>query len=76
MSEITKADFIVSYRKELVARYEWTADTTKLDKFLGSVVKTLDGANTWDFHGEAVTAAWRSLGGKGKPSLKALRALP
>jgi hypothetical protein len=48
-----------------------------LQSFLASVRNTLTGPRaTWNHDGEWATAAWRSLGGKGKPTLKALRALP
>ena len=41
-----------------------------------SVRATLRGpVATWNFDGPATVAAWRAIGGKGKPTLKALRAL-
>lgn len=73
---MTKEQFIEAYTRHLVARYTWAADQKKLVRFIQSVRATLDGGNTWDHHGDAVTAAWRDLGGKGAPTLKALRALP
>lgn len=72
---MTQAAFIAAYQSELTARYPWAADPEKLARFLGSVAGTLNGGATWNHDEEAVTAAWRAIGGKGKPTLKALRAL-
>ena len=72
---MTKTDFLTAYRSELTARYLWAGDEAKLDRFMAAVAETLGGANTWSHEGEAVTAAWRAIGGKGKPTKKALRAL-
>ena len=72
---MTRQNFVTAYRAELIARYEWTRDIGKLDRFMLSVSDTLNGANTWNPEGEAVTAAWHAIGGKGKPTKKALRAL-
>lgn len=75
---MTRTDFIRQYGRELILKgYAWTHDAVKLERFLASVLTTLEtDHNTWDHNGDAVTAAWRALGGKGKPTLKALRALP
>lgn len=74
---MTKERFITLYRDELTKRYEWAQDAAKLDRFMGSVRHTLNtsDAGTWNHEGEAVTAAWYAMGGKGKPTKKALRAL-
>ena len=69
--------FIALYRAELIKRYPWAQDAAKLDKFMASCTETVSTVRTtWNHDGEAVTAAWRGIGGKGKPTLKALRALP
>lgn len=74
---MNKQTFLTNYRAELVARYLWAQDSAKLDKFMASCETTItSGAATWNHDGDAVTAAWRSVGGKGKPTLKGLRALP
>lgn len=74
---MNKLAFLVAYRGELVRRYQWAADSSKLDKFMVACEDTIrDLGNSWNHDGEAVTAAWKYIGGKGKPSLKALRALP
>jgi hypothetical protein len=73
---MTRTAFLTAYRTELIARYSWAADVEKLDRFMNSCAETIGTARTtWNHDGEAVTAAWRSIGGKGKPTLKALRAL-
>ena len=72
---MTKQAFLAAYRAALVA-YPWAADAARLDKFMASVAATIEGPHaTWNHDGDAVTAAWRAIGGKGKPTLKALRAL-
>jgi hypothetical protein len=72
---MTRELFLTAYRKQLLHRYTWAADATKLDRFMQSVQETLSGGNTWNHDGEAVTTAWKVIGGKGKPTKKALRAL-
>jgi hypothetical protein len=73
---MTKAAFLAAYRLEL-SRYSWAENAPKLATFLDSVAGTLNGPTaTWNHTGEAVKAAWRAIGGKGKPTLKALRSLP
>lgn len=69
---MTKQAFLAAYRDALAL----AADAAKLDRFMVSVAATLEGPRaTWNHDGDAVTAAWRAIGGKGKPTLKALRAL-
>jgi hypothetical protein len=76
---MTKTAFIAAYRAKLIDLYAWAQDATKLDRFMSSVASTigftLGGTAPWNHEGAAVTAAWREIGGKGKPTLKALRAL-
>ena len=68
--------FLTAYRAELLARYPWAQDAAKLHRFMESVEMSISGgAKTWNNDGEAVTAAWRAIGGKGKPTYKALCAL-
>ena len=72
----TRSSFLQAYRRELASRYAWATDSDKLARFMRSVDETLDGSNSWNHDGAAVTAAWKLIGGKGQPSLKALRGLP
>lgn len=67
--------FLEEYRAQLIKTYTWAQDEAKLEKYMASVYGTLTGANTWHHKGDAVTAAWRAIGGKGVPTLKALRGL-
>lgn len=71
----TRAAFLEAYRAELEARYAWALDAHRLAKFMDSVTNTLNGGATWNKDGEAVEAAWKKIGGKGKVTYKALRAL-
>lgn len=73
----TKENFYAEYRVELVNRYAWAQEAGRLDRFMTSVRTTLETSEApWNHEGEAVTAVWRKIGGKGKPTRKALRALP
>lgn len=73
----SKQLFCAYYGEELRARYEWAKDLKRFVRFGESVARTIDGHDTsWNHRGEAVDAAWKRLGGKGHPTLKALRALP
>lgn len=73
---MTKELFLTRYKEELIKRYKWATDQNRLDVFMTSVKNTLDGYNSWDAKGEAVDAAWKSLGlNQGKVSLKKLRSL-
>lgn len=68
--------FIAEYKHELLVRYEWASNPGKLENYMYSVMTTIrDGRNTWFADGEAAAAAFHSIGGKGKVSLKKLRAL-
>jgi hypothetical protein len=71
---MTKEQFITIYR-EKVSALPWANDAEKLQRFMQSVENTIAGACTWNHDGPSTVAAWREIGGKGKPTLKALRAL-
>jgi len=74
---VTKQAYIDALRSELVARYTWARDPDKLDRFMSSVrVTVAGGIPAWNKDGDAATAAWRAIGGKGKLTYKALHALP
>lgn len=77
---MTKKAFMKAYCGELLLTYPWTSEDAglkKLEKFMESVWLTLtEQQTTWSHLGECVTAAWHSIGGKGTPTLKALRELP
>jgi hypothetical protein len=74
---MTKNRFLYAYRITLQEAYPWAMDAAKLNRYMDSVASTIgDGANTWNASGEAMQAAWKEIGMKGKATLKALRALP
>lgn len=74
---MTKQDYYEALRSELRENHAWAADDAKLDRYMDAVRETLEeGRSGYQYDGPASTAAWRSLGGKGAPTLKALRALP
>lgn len=73
---MTKTAFLAAMRAECIARYPWAADTAKLDRFMESVQFTIESKVwSWNHDGAACVAAWAAIGGKGKPTMKALRAL-
>jgi hypothetical protein len=72
---MTKEQFITIYR-EKVSALPWANDSEKLQRFIQSASDTIENkANSWNFNGPSSVAAWREIGGKGNPTLKALRAL-
>lgn len=76
---MTKEKFLSTYETEIKARYSWAADEERLRKFMQTARNTIMGINgrtsLWSAEGEAVTAAWKAIGGKGKPSLVHIRKL-
>lgn len=75
---MTKAAFLSALSAQLPEKYEWAKDPARLARFMEAVASTINrpaGGGPWHHEGEASTAAWRVIGGKGKPTLKALRAL-
>jgi uncharacterized protein YukE len=72
---MTKSSFLSEYRKAISA-LPWSSNPDKLERFLESCRATIENETTsWNHDGESSAAAWRAIGGKGKPTLKALRAL-
>jgi len=72
---MTREEFLKTYKTNLRHTFQWAKDPVKLGRYMESVVNTLNGANSWMCDGEALRISWVSLGGKGKVTLKALRAL-
>lgn len=73
---MTKENFLSAYRAKLIEAYPWAQDAAKLDRYMESVRATIhDTAGSWNPTGNAVVAAWKAIGGKGTPSLKAMRGL-
>lgn len=74
---MTRDAFLAAYERQLVATYEWAADVEQRARFMDKVRETLTtDRSPWAYDGPCTTAAWREIGGKGKPTRKALRALP
>lgn len=78
---ITREQFIAAYRAELMAPpvMAWVVDPIRLERFMATVAETLAstrGSGSWSHDGPVAAKVWRALGLPGKPTLKALRALP
>lgn len=73
---MTRTEFRTALVNELAARYEWAWDGQRLKKALDAINATLAGGKQCNIDGESWVAAWRKCGGKGKPTYKALHALP
>lgn len=74
---MTKTKFLEALKAEVLKRYDWANDDARLVGFLDKTELTLNGdRNLVMIDGDSFVAAWRSIGGKGKPTFKALRAMP
>lgn len=75
---MTKSSFITALRTAIEAKnYPWAARPGAIDAMMGEVSVTLHSKrNTVAIDGPSFIEAWRAIGGKGKPTYKALRALP
>ncbi len=73
---MTKAAFIETAIAEAKARYPWASDVDRLAKYQAALdAACTGGAGRVALDGPAVIAAWQAIGGKGKPTYKALEAL-
>ena len=74
---LTKTIFLAKYEAALIASpHPWTRDETAREKFMDAVRRTLAGKGTWHWDDALSVAIWQAHGGKGKPTRKALQALP
>lgn len=76
---MTRQAFLKAYEAMVVAKFgnAWASDQAKLDHFMIAVEATLAGPHIkWAWDGTGSLEVWRQIGGKGKLTLKALRALP
>jgi hypothetical protein len=74
---MTKTQLFSLYKERLHAEYLWAKDATRLNKYLDSFWQTITTeANTWNNDSFVLQAIWREQKLKGKPTYKALRALP
>ena len=68
--------YIAIYIDEVQKRYPWAQDESKLAKARAHITQAIAAKrNEWQIDGEAGVAAFRALGGKGKPTFKAIFAL-
>lgn len=72
---MTKKAFYAALKAEL-KKYPWAADAAKLDRFMAHVEETMEWGKNLVTIGDSFHAAWKAIGGKGKATFKALRALP
>jgi hypothetical protein len=75
---LTKTALLAAYSELLARVFPWAReDPARLARFMASAERTLrTEAKTWNHDSPTIGVVWRSLGGKGKPTLKAMRALP
>ena len=73
---MTKSELSAAYRDLLPRVFPWAQDQDRLDRFMASFERTIrTSAATWNHNSPTIWQAWRTLGGKGRPTLKAMRAL-
>jgi len=83
---MTKNELVAAYEAILVAEYLWAQKPAMLERFMASVWLTITtpgigpqpsgNGPMFDHTSQGFARAWKSIGGKGKPTLKAVRALP
>lgn len=71
-----KQEYLAALREEL-KRYPWAADEQRLNRYVDRAREALEPVSPLGFEwdGAASVAAWRAIGGKGKPKLHELRDL-
>lgn len=74
MQEATKQQVYDIVKRELT-KHPWSSDQERFTKALEAVKRTLEGSRSCAFT-ESWVVAWREIGRKGKPTYKALHALP
>lgn len=77
---MTLKAYLDALRWELVSRYGWARDRASVERYMTRVEEGLADKRAgmgagYEYTGAASVAAWRAIGGKGTPSLKALRGL-
>jgi hypothetical protein len=79
---LTKTNFLTEYEKNIRYTYSatWAKDENRVKHALRCCEATLgmltEKHQVVDHTGSVFVATWKQLGGKGKPTLKALNALP
>lgn len=75
MTQATKQQFLKILEREY-GKHAWATDTARLERAMEASKKTLDGSKTCMIDQPSFIVAWRETGHKGKPTYKALHALP
>jgi hypothetical protein len=73
---LTKKTLRAAYIDRVKTTYPWASDEQKLANFCTTLDRTFAGSTELSIYGFQFTECWRDLGGKGKPTYKALHALP
>lgn len=83
---MTKKGFIDALREAMIDLYGqpqqtgiegWANDRSRLEKFIERTSTTIrTNSNYVNIEGPAFVKAWQAIGGKGRPTYKALRSLP
>lgn len=76
---MSRAAFLAAYEAALIRSFAWAReDSAKLARFMAQVAQSCRGeASQWTSWGAAVAQdTWLAIGGKGRVTIKALRALP
>ncbi len=75
----TKSEFLTKYEELLKDNFAWAKDEAKLRRFIDTAVKpSIEGGDNpvnWICEGSVVTRAFQDIGGRGKATLTAIRAL-
>jgi len=73
----TKAAFLAEYEKRIALNQEWARDAGRLERAMEKVRATITTDRApWMASGPTLIEVWKRMGFKGRPTLKALRALP
>lgn len=75
---MSRTKFLDVLRVELVAKHDWAKNNpVKVDHWINLTRATMETSrNEINIDGPAFLAAWRAVGGRGRPTFKGLRALP
>lgn len=73
--QATKENFRSILLREL-SKYEWAKDEARFTKAMDAVDRTLNGTYSCAIDGASWIMAWRECGFKGKPTYKAIHAMP
>jgi len=76
----SRNEFLRAYEAQLKMVHGWANDKSQLTEFITQVEKVLNdwkcfSKHRWNYTAKTVYAAWRGIGGKGRPTLTQLRAL-